>query len=488
MSLSKIHYVNVGPKGTFHNRNDIQSVPGDIDAIIDHVGQQNLKKIAIHFHGGLIKESSGMKIAEKMVSVFRDADSHGVTFVWETGLLETISRNIDSIHQTRLFKKLLKLVIRHAGKRLGGIGGRGPGATIPYTEIEAELARDIPFEDFNQTEAESRGAGSLSETQLDASTADLEQEIEEDLEVDADEMEELLKTEAPGTKLFDQARVSEAAAEEQARGISTFITVAKAVAVIVKEVIRRYIKKTHHGFYPTVVEEILRYYYLADLGAWVWGGMKDAAHNMWLPNGGLDGLEQHAGTYFIEKLAALQAEHPELIIDLVGHSAGSIAICEMLKAAAEQHVSLKIRHILFLAPACTSELMSSEVIAHPERYGRFRMFTMRDDYESDNSLLKGVYTRSLLYFIAGVLEQRVDEPVAGMQRYLTGKEPYDKEPFLTVKRFLDQPGEDRLVLSNSQRITPNAPPGLRTTAEEHGAFDDDGPTRASLTAIIKQQS
>ena len=485
MSLSKLHYVNVGPKGTFQNSSDIQTLPRDIDDIIDHVEQHDLKKLAIHFHGGLIKESSGMKIADKMLPVFHDAGSHAITFVWETGLLETIARNIDNIHNTKLFKKLLKLVIRHAGKKLGGVGGRGPGVAIPYAEIEAELAKQTPFEDFNQSEAESRGAGALSETQLDADTADLEQEIEEDLESDADEIEELLKIEAPTTELFDQSRVTEAVAED-ARGISTFITVAKAVALIVKEVVRRYIRKTHHGFYPTVVEEILRYYYLADLGAWVWGGMKTAAQNMWLPNGGLHGLDQHAGTYFIEKLAALQASRPELTIDLVGHSAGSIAICEMLKAATEQNISLTLRNILFLAPACTAELMSSEIIAHPERYRHFRMFTMRDDYESDNSLVIGVYTRSLLYFISGVLEQRVDEPIAGMQRYLTGNKPYDKEPFLTIKEFLDQPDEDRLVLSNSQQITPGAPPGLRTTAEEHGAFDDDGLTRASLTAIIKQ--
>lgn len=486
MSLAKTHYLNVGPKGTFHDSSDVQTLPQDVDAIIDLLQDRGLQKIAIHFHGGLIKESAGMKIADKMVPVFRDAGSHAVTFVWETGLLETISRNIGSIYQTKLFRKLLKLAIRHAGKRLGGVGGRGPGMTIPYAEIETELAKEIPFQDFNQSEAESRGAGSLSETELEDSTADLEQEIEEDMEVDADEIDVLLRTEAPTTDLLDQARINEALTEEQSRGISTFITVARAVAVIVKEVIRRYIRKTHHGFYPTVVEEVLRYYYLADLGAWVWGGMKTAAQNMWLPNDGLDGPDQHAGTYFLERLSALQANRPELVIDLVGHSAGSIAICEMLKAAHLRQTPIKLRNILFLAPACTAELMSAEIVSHPERYGHFRMFTMRDDYESDDVLVKGVYTRSLLYFISGVLEQRVDEHVAGMQRYLSGQKPYDREPFLGVKRFLEQPGENRLVLSNSEQIAPNAPAGHRSTAEAHGAFDDDIATRSSLTAIIKQ--
>ena len=104
MSLSKLHYVNVGPKGTFQNSSDFQTLPRDIDEMIDHVEQHDLKKLAIHFHGGLIKESSGMKIADKMLPVFHDADSHGITFVWETGLLETMV--LGSFGVARILKTL----------------------------------------------------------------------------------------------------------------------------------------------------------------------------------------------------------------------------------------------------------------------------------------------------------------------------------------------------------------------------------------------
>src|SRR5690606_11603846 len=88
--------------------------------------------------------------------------------------------------------------------------------------------------------------------------------------------------------------------------IEVAMTLAGYLAKVVVAVIKRYIRKTDHGFYPTVVEEILRAVYVADLGEWVWGGMKDVASGMWKPNDGLGGEDMHGGRYFLAGLSALQ--------------------------------------------------------------------------------------------------------------------------------------------------------------------------------------
>lgn len=479
MTISKLHYINVGPKGTFHKSGDVQTKPQDIDAIIEHIEQHGLKKIAIHLHGGLINEKSGMEIAEKMLPVYHNAKSHSIAIVWETGLLETIVQNLNTIYTTKLFKKLLKHVILHAGNHLGLTSRRRSSAnSIYYSDIEQNINKDKPFDDFKFVPAKMRDETDLlSESKLKA----LEQEIEDDIYLHIDEFKELLKEEALDTQLLDQSRISQETKEK--RGV---IAIIKAIVIIVTKVIKRYVHKTHHHFYPTVVEEILRYFYLTDQGAWVWNGMKNAAVNMWLPNNNLTGLDQHAGTYLLDKLAALQRRKPDIAIDLIGHSAGSIAICQMLKAAANYNLNLKIRHILFLAPACTADLFKSEIIDHPNRYQHFRMFTMRDDFECNDSLVKGLYTHSLLYFISGVLEDEVDKHILGMERYLSGKTPYDKAPYLAVKNYLQQEGTNRIVLSNTEKITPNAELGFCSTSETHGDFDDDPSTRDSLTHMIRE--
>ena len=486
MEELKLNYINIGPQGTFHDSGKVQTVPKDIDEIINYLGKSSFKKIAIHFHGGFNSEKAGMKIAVKMLPVYQNADSHPVTFVWETGLLETVARNINMIHTTKLYQKILKIILRHSGKFIEGIGSKGAGMPISYEDIEKELKKDQPFKTFQILTDKSRGVAVCDENELEEITADLETEIQEDLEDDAKEVELLLTVEAPGMELLDQAKIAGLRTEAGVRGIDTYITLAKALTVIVKNIVKRYIKDTDHGFYPTVVEEILRYYYLADLGAWIWNGMKKAAKNMWLENRDLNEVEQHAGTYFLEKLANLQSRKTDLVVDVIGHSAGSIAICEMINTISRQCIQLRIRNIIFLAPACTANLFQEGIINHPEYYTNFRMFTMHDAFEIKDSLVKGVYTRSLLYFISGVLEDDVDKHILGLQRYLTGRPPYNGSLYNTIKEYVEEKDKHRLVFSNTDIMSPIADPGFKSTAESHGDFDDDDVTLDSLTYLLKQ--
>lgn len=470
-----INFVNVGPDGTFERSGSRATASRNVDELFSTLRTGNATSLAMHFHGGLVSESVGISIAEKMAPVYQAAGSVPLTFVWETGLMETLRDNLRTIHETVLYQKLLRWLLRRAAQRFGGINGRGAGVLVPMKLIDDELAQPRPFAAldnlFETGNAMARGGVQVDESGLDTLEPELEVEFQED--VDGDEIVVSQVDALVGNT-----------PDSRARGVIEGIKLAKMLAAIAFRVIRRHVRGRDHGFYPTVVEELLRELYLADLGAWIWGRMKEKAAMMWRSNIARVGDERRVGTYVLEKIAELQAARPEFSVDLIGHSAGSIAICELLRALAERDVPVRVNTIAFLAPAGRSELGLAELARHPERFNEFRCYTMADEFESEDALLSGVYTRSLLYFISGVLEpDEVDAPIMGMMRHATGRGPFASGAAAEWTAFMT--AHRRLVLSDSAVLDPDAIVGRRSSSRSHGGFDDDGPTRESLTALLR---
>lgn len=477
MSFSKLNYINVGPHGTFKPSGNLHTSPGDIDALFDHLTSTGATKLAVHFHGGLVNEGKGETIAKAMLPVYEAGGAHAVTFIWETGLIETLRRNLTRIDETQLFKKFVRYVFRQLTKRLGAdFSGRGPGEPMSMKEIEAELSRIEKFEGLDA--AARSGADTLDEADLEFTRDQMEIEYLLELQGDVDLADSDFDDLAGGSRLEPAA--DQELRDTDGRGLSLF-QVAKYLAKITYRVIKRYVRKRDHGLYPTVIEEILREFYLADFGAWTWRRMKDVAEEMWLPNGHVLDDSSHPGAYFLEKLKAHQAANADFKLDLVGHSAGSIAICHMLRAAAAAGALPRIRNIVFLAPACLTRLMHTEILTHPYRYQSFRMFTMTDANEQRDHLVKMLYTRSLLYLISGILEDEADIPIAGMERFWTEAAPFDDAYLVDTAQWLKAAGANRAALS----VTPaDAPDGMKSASVKHGDFDDDGPTRESLSHIV----
>src|SRR2546425_10825926 len=67
-------------------------------------------KLVVHFHGGLINRQSGMDNAEHLMGYFKDISIHQMFFIWETGLLEVLTRNLNQIYQEPIFQQLLMRV------------------------------------------------------------------------------------------------------------------------------------------------------------------------------------------------------------------------------------------------------------------------------------------------------------------------------------------------------------------------------------------
>lgn len=483
MADEKLNYINVGPGGSFRSSGALKTSASDVDAIFASIKAAQAvdgkpKHIAIHFHGGLIPEQDGKSIADKMSKVYSPA-SHPVTFVWETGLIETIKNNLSTINETTLFQKVLVWVVQKAAKNLGlDVDAKGVRQELPPEVVHAELAKDYPFETLRIGEGARGGAGPLSNSNFSSRRKVIEYELMIEMRADA-EFRNLLSGKHHGFTEDAVARLTPEAQSPDARGIFGIDDAVIAVAKIVIAVLVRFFKGRDHGFYPTVVEEILRELYLADFGAWVWSGMKTKARAMWLPNAGASGDELHAGAYFLDGVHKLQSEIP-LTIDLIGHSAGSIAICHMLSSAEAQGKKLTVRNVFLLAPAARSDLFHQELVTRKDRYTSLRMFTMSDEFECEDSLVKGVYTRSLLYFISGVLEDRNDVPICGMDRYLLNAATYDDGYLEDIRKFLGDSDSFRLVRSKSSKYAPDAAVGFICNSITHGGFDDDPDTLASL--------
>jgi hypothetical protein len=120
-------------------------------------------------------------------------------------------------------------------------------------------------------------------------------------------------------------------------------------------------------------------------------------------------------------------------------------------------------------------------------FRHFRMFTMNDTAESRDALVRFVYTRSLLYFISGVLEPDskggvdFDKPIVGMERYYIAKDVYQLPEIAEARQFLA--GIAQSAVWGPLAASPGA--GLHSTAKRHGDFDNDEATLASLRHLIE---
>jgi hypothetical protein len=267
--------------------------------------------------------------------------------------------------------------------------------------------------------------------------------------------------------------------------VSTALLVRKTVRVVAA-VVGRYRQRNDHGLYPTVVEEILREFYAANVGAAIWGAMKRQTAETFTAAGD----EVRAGRYFLDRFAELLASGTRPQVTVVGHSAGAVFIGNLLddlvrRRAADDDplpADFRIRDVVLLAPACTVSHLAPVVHRQSELFDRFRMFTMTDAAERADHLVPFLYPRSLLYFISGVLERGSDAqsavvPVAGMQHW-----------------FLDAAadGPDSAGLRGFLRAEPartvwspgDGGPGLRAGARSHIAFDGDPQVLASVAAML----
>jgi hypothetical protein len=143
---------------------------------------------------------------------------------------------------------------------------------------------------------------------------------------------------------------------EGSHGLISTAALVKIAATVLARSIKRLIDKTDHGVYTTVVEELLRALYADRIGRYLWDNMKNRTQQAFLDNTNLSSAALHGGTYFLSKLQAHLALHPDFKLSLVGHSAGRIYICRFIASAAQQVPELSLQNVVMLAPGCSFDL------------------------------------------------------------------------------------------------------------------------------------
>jgi hypothetical protein len=121
--------------------------PLDVEAIVDQAlpplgstPPDRPAHLILHFHGGLVNQVDGTKIAESLLPVYQGAGADPLFFVWQAGAGEIIRNNLLEIAREELFDKIVRRVLGWAvgAVRTDVSGTRIAGTTIRPTPVELE--------------------------------------------------------------------------------------------------------------------------------------------------------------------------------------------------------------------------------------------------------------------------------------------------------------------------------------------------------------
>jgi hypothetical protein len=438
---------------------------------------ENRDTLVIHFHGGLVSEKSGEEIAGRLLPVYQNAGGYPFFILWQSGLIETIRNNWREMIGEDVFSILVEKVMQFVlGKLDQTPGEKGLEVELPSSlevrdEIEAkQAAGDVPYAERDVE------AGNLDEDLTPAERAQFEELLGSDAAF-VSAAAELGREDAPELSPALEAGLAEAqAAAPGEKGLVSATTLATIGVHILARVVKRLARRSDHGIYTTVVEEVARELKGDLIGGLLWKHIKKDTQDTFDGPG-----DTHGGTALLEEIDRLWQAGGRPRIVLIGHSAGSIYICNLLKKAAEE-LPPEIRfEVIFLAPGCSFELLDETIQEAGERISAFRSFGMADGLETHDAILPPVYLYSLLYCVSGLFEEKVDLPLVGMQRYQGGATSFDPGQFPEIKRVLKKTAlfPQPWVWSESA-----AGDGLNTASHSHGAFDNDENTLDSLAFLI----
>ena len=481
----------------------IESRDGDMFPVDDarlrgtvqaHAGRDHL---VLHAHGGLVHRDAITRNAlDNLLTEYTAAEAAPMFLVWNSDLGSVLKRNLGEIGSTLLMKRLVPRVIRWVVNRYGreDAGSRGDGIDLGPDYRWKENA-DWP----GQFDALLEGIDDEAlEGATEADRAALHQELEDDPKLLArfEDLFEALEPDVGGSRggvtneedvartlpwinrevLRDAARTRPSGE----RGLGTVAAVVKAVWPVAKAVVERLMKRRGHGVWGTVVEEVLHYLFIGEVGTEVWTSMKRDGEDMFLKEAPFG-----PGQTMLEELERWSAQGPGRRLTLVGHSAGAVVLCRMLRALANYDVQATI-HVVLLAPACTMTLFADTVHSHGSLVDRWSVVALSDAVEAGYWEVPALYPRSLLYLVSGVFEDHNpahDEPLLGMGRFWPG-EAMKEPPRLTEA---EQCAVDRVVaLRDAGRLTVQwAPvPADGQPRMDHGALDDHPAIMPILRALV----
>jgi hypothetical protein len=383
------------------------------------------KSILIHFHGGLVNETNGVKIAEVMQAQY--GDEHFVfSFVWFSGVLEVIDQYLNENSKNNPKIKLLNRIFDRFRFLMSNEG----------------YFKNSALEDEDSIESTTEKISALSDLELEKI---LDEEFNTPQEYNA----------------FD----------------GVFNHDKTTLLGIAKKVRNRFKKSTNHGLFNTIVEEVLQATIANIAQKTTWDTMKKNAQDVW--------KKGEIGYYFLQKLASLQKENTEVKINLMSHSAGANFICHLQQAIDFQKVSLKINRFIFMAPACTTLLFYTSFKQYFDNrvldLPRFKIIILSENEERNDAIAGVLYSSSLLYFISGVLEEYGGFPILGLEYQLVNgnfivEKVEDSDKISQIRQFFTVNNKYRQI------VTPNA----KSIVAKHGDFDNPNIINTNDNGLFKE--
>src|SRR3712207_5639487 len=130
------HVIHTGPDGVLHGMG-----AADVTEIARAAVASG--HVVLHFHGGLVPAEKGQAVAEKLLPVYREPGAYPVFFVWRSGLGEIVRGNLREIADERVFKALVKAILKFVVGHVAGekVASRGDLAPPGDVEVTVELAQ-----------------------------------------------------------------------------------------------------------------------------------------------------------------------------------------------------------------------------------------------------------------------------------------------------------------------------------------------------------
>ena len=510
MVLTKDHYIQL-KDGAFDGTSK-----DDLDNLFKTLAADaHRDNIVLHFHGGLVDAVRATQTAENLTQRYQGINTYQVFFIWETGITDVIQQEggvlgfietqLGQVGKEEIFQQLLMRVLQFARAKVdsanaGGLRSVDGGLDLPdeagvWKEMHAPKDGREPFSDVHPALPANEQLQDVEKQQLhDTLAHDPNPTLQDEVQKIANGYR--LTKQATGStpegatrgieggnpatttstlmspSVLEQMDQQSNEAAARGIGIPAFdFVIGKAIEVL-SHVVDRFSQKTDHGLYPTVVEEILRAFYLSNIGKNIWDHIKqEAADAFSQPDRGCSVFLQNLNAYYQDD------HHPH--ITLVGHSAGSIYICELLQHADKVLPPGVTFDVVLLAPACTCKLFADTLQACKDRIASIRIFAMSDQLEQADVIVPGVYTRSLLYLVSGLFEDAPDTPILGMQRFFSTEAPFNKWPEIpTTFTYLS------VSQNNNVWSLIDAGDGLSSHANKHGDFYSEDVTLKSLSYIL----
>ncbi len=294
-------WIKVGSSGTFKPTGQFLTDASDLEALESELDGHPNPRLILHFHGGLVDETLGLKIAQRMAQTYSQSGVTPITVIWATGIGETIAARLGALHNSKLFRKLLAWALSKAAEEIDLDGARGvEGGSLEPAEIEALLTTESGITElerrFDRAQfAEGARGRSTGDTGAPAELKNLQARLQIDIMRDP-ELIQLVDTD-PIQKDAPELQSDDGGRSFGAASIALF------VVKLVFAIRRRFSSRTNHDFLPTVVEELLRAAYISYLGKELWDQMKSTADAMWQD-------ADTVGGYLLRRLETVQQRKP----------------------------------------------------------------------------------------------------------------------------------------------------------------------------------